>query len=107
LRSGLGAQSSPAGSSAEGGPSSSLRPILEDLLVSGPLREENQLRVECVASADGPTVLTLAVNGQALVRAEDETGGREFDGVGLFVDTTGGGAEALFDDLAVTELVLR
>jgi hypothetical protein len=57
-----------------------------------PLREENQLRVECVASPDGPTVLTLAVNGQALVRAKDETGGREFDGVGLFVDTTGGAA---------------
>jgi hypothetical protein len=72
-----------------------------------PLREENQLRVECVASPDGPTVLTLAVNGQTLVRAEDETGGREFDGVGLFVDTAEGAAEALFDDLVVTELVPR
>src|SRR5688572_20087454 len=60
-----------------------------------PLREENQLGVECVAPPDGPTVLTLAVNGQALVRAEDHFGGREFDGVGLFVDTTEGGAEAL------------
>jgi hypothetical protein len=72
-----------------------------------PLREENQLRVECVASPDGPTVLTLAVNGQALARAEDETGGREFDGIGLFVDTGEGSAEALFDDLVVTELVPR
>jgi hypothetical protein len=72
-----------------------------------PLGEENQLRVECVTSPDGPTVLTLAVNGQALVRAEDEFGGREFDGVGLFVDTTAGGAEALFDDIVLTELVPR
>ena len=70
-----------------------------------PLGEENQLRVECVASSDGQTVLTLAVNGQALVRAEDESGGREFDGIGLFVDTVEGGAEAVFDDLVVTELV--
>jgi hypothetical protein len=52
------------------------------------------VRVECVASPNGPTVITLAVNGQALARAEDETGGREFDGVGLFVDTVEGGAEA-------------
>ena len=72
-----------------------------------PLGEENQLRVECVASPDGPTVLTLAVNGEVLVRAEDETGGREFDGIGLFVDTGEGGAEAVFDDLVVTELVPR
>lgn len=36
---------------------------------------------------------------------EDHFGGREFDGVGLFVDTTAGGAEALFDDLVLTELV--
>jgi uncharacterized RDD family membrane protein YckC len=70
-----------------------------------PLREENELRVECVAFPDGATVLTLAVNGEALVRAEDETGGHEFDGFGLFVDTTEGGAEALFDDVVVTELV--
>ena len=72
-----------------------------------PLREENQLRVECVASPDGPTVLTLAVNGEFIVRAEDETGGRKFDAIGLFVDTTEGGAEALFDDIVVTELVPR
>ena len=45
------------------------------------------------------------MNGQALVRAEDESGGREFDGIGLFVDTVEGGAEAVFDDLVVTELV--
>lgn len=70
-----------------------------------PLREENELRVECVAFPDGATVLTLAVNGETLVRAEDETGGHEFDGLGLFVDTTEGGAEALFDDVVVTELV--
>jgi len=71
-----------------------------------PLGEENQLRVECIASADGPAVLTLTANGQALVRAE---GGRRtpgFDGVGLFVDTTEGGAEALFDDFVLTELSL-
>lgn len=36
---------------------------------------------------------------------EDHFGGREFDGVGLFVDTTAGGAEALFEDLVLTELV--
>ncbi|MGH3062444.1 MAG: hypothetical protein ACRDNA_13650, partial [Gaiellaceae bacterium] len=72
-----------------------------------PLREENQLRVECVASPDGPTVLALAVNGEVIVRAEDETGGRNFDAIGLFVDTTAGGAEALFDDIVVTELVPR
>jgi uncharacterized RDD family membrane protein YckC len=71
------------------------------------LREENQLRVECVASPDGPTVLTLAVNGEFIVRAEDETGRRNFDAIGLFVDTTEGGAEALFDDIVVTELVPR
>jgi hypothetical protein len=45
------------------------------------------------------------VNDQALVRGEDHFGGHEFDGVGLFVDTTAGGAEALFDDVVVTELV--
>lgn len=61
--------------------------------------------MECIASPGGPTVLTLAVNGEALVRAEDEQGRRDFDGVGLFVDTTEGGAEALFDDIVVTELV--
>jgi uncharacterized RDD family membrane protein YckC len=72
-----------------------------------PLREENQLRVECIASPGGPTVLTLAVNGEALVRAEDERGRRDFDGVGLFVETREGGAEALFDDIVVTELVPR
>ncbi len=72
-----------------------------------PLGEENQLGVECVASRDGPTVLTLAVNGEALVRAEDERGRRDFDAVALFVDTTEGGAEALFDDVVVTELVPR
>ena len=36
---------------------------------------------------------------------EHHFGGREFDGVGLFVDTTAGGAEALFDDLVLTELL--
>lgn len=78
-----------------------------ELDVVRPLGEENQLRAECVASPGGPTVLTLVVNGQALVRAEDNFGGHEFDGVGLFVDTTAGGAEALFDDVVVTELVPR
>ena len=39
--------------------------------------------------------------------AEDNFGGHEFDGVGLFVDTTAGGAEALFDDVVVTELLPR
>lgn len=70
-----------------------------------PLRKENHLQAECIASPGGPTVLTLAVNGEALVRAEDEQGRRDFDGVGLFVDTTEGGAEAFFDDIVVTELV--
>jgi hypothetical protein len=67
--------------------------------------EENQLRVECVASPDAPIVLTLEANGEALVRAEDEERTRGFDGFGFFVDTTEGGAEALFDDIVVTELV--
>ena len=70
-----------------------------------PPREENQLRVECVASPDAPIVLTLGVNGQALVRAEDEERRRGFDAFGLFVETRKGGAEALFDDLVVTELL--
>jgi len=70
-----------------------------------PLGEENQLRVECVASPDAPIVLTLEANGEALLRAEDEKRTRGFDGFGLFVDTTEGGAEALFDDIVVTELV--
>lgn len=69
------------------------------------LRQENQLRIECVAQPDGSIVVTLAVNGRALVRAEDDTGAPEFDAVGLFVDTTNGGAEALFDDLVVTEVL--
>jgi hypothetical protein len=72
-----------------------------------PQEEENRLRIECIASRDGPTVLTLAVNGQAIVRTEDERGRREFDGVGFFVDSTEGGAEAVFDDLVVTALVPR
>ena len=67
--------------------------------------EENQLRVECVASPDAPIVLTLGVNGEALIRAEDEETTRGFDGFGLIVDTTEGGAEAHFDDLVVTELL--
>jgi len=71
------------------------------------LEEENQLRVECVASPDGPNVLTLAVNGETLVRAEEETGRGEFEGIGLVVETPAGRAEALFDDLVVTELVPR
>ena len=70
-----------------------------------PLREENQLTVECLAPRGGPTVLTLAVNGEALVRAEDEAGRRGLDGVGLFVDTTEGGAEAVFDDFVMIELL--
>jgi hypothetical protein len=72
-----------------------------------PLEEENQLRVDCVASPDGPTVLTLAMNGETLVRAEDERRWRGFDGVGLFVDSKEGGTEALFDNLVLTELVPR
>jgi hypothetical protein len=39
--------------------------------------------------------LTLGVNGEALVRAEDEETTRGFDGFGIIVDTTEGGAEAL------------
>lgn len=70
-----------------------------------PLREQNQLRVECLTLPGGPTVLTLAVNGQALVRAEDDAESRGFDGVGLFVDTTEGGAEAVFDDFVMIELL--
>jgi uncharacterized RDD family membrane protein YckC len=70
-----------------------------------PLGEENQLRVECVASPDAPIVLTLEVNGEALARAEDEERTRGFDGFGLFVDTREGGAHALFDDIVATELV--
>jgi hypothetical protein len=68
------------------------------------LRQENKLSVDCVALPDGSVAVTLTANGERLVRAEDETGGREFDAVGLLVDTTNGGAEALFDDLVVTEL---
>ena len=70
-----------------------------------PVGEENQLRVECVSSPDGPSVLTLEANGEVLVRAEDETERRGFYGFALFVDTTEGGAGALFDDFVVTELV--
>ena len=70
-----------------------------------PQGEENELRVECVASPDGPIGLTLEVNGEALVRAEDEETTRGFDGFGIIVDTTEGGAEALFDDFVVTEIV--
>ena len=72
-----------------------------------PVGEENQLRVECVSSPNGQSILTLEANGEVLVRAEDETERRGFDGFGLFVGTTEGGAEALFDDLVVTELVPR
>jgi hypothetical protein len=39
------------------------------------------------------------------VRAEDEETTRGFDGFGIIVDTTEGGAEALFDDLVETELL--
>jgi uncharacterized RDD family membrane protein YckC len=70
-----------------------------------PQGEENQLRVECVASPDAPIVLTLGVNGETLVRAEDEETTRGFDGFGIIVDTTEGGAEALFDDFVGTELL--
>jgi hypothetical protein len=69
-----------------------------------PQGEENQLRVECVASPDAPIVLTLGVNGETLVRAEDEETTRGFDGFGIIVDTTAGGA-ALFDDFVGTELL--
>jgi uncharacterized RDD family membrane protein YckC len=73
----------------------------------GPLGEENELRVECLALPQGPTLVTLAVNGEPVVLAEDDdttTGG--FDGVGLFVDTSQGGAEVIFDDFVATELML-
>jgi uncharacterized RDD family membrane protein YckC len=70
-----------------------------------PQGEENELRVECVASPDAPIVLTLGVNGEALVRAEDEEATRGFDGFGIIVDTTEGGAEAHFDDFVMTELL--
>jgi hypothetical protein len=72
-----------------------------------PLHEENQLRVDCIASPDSPTVLELAVNGEVLVRAEGQMGERGFNAAGFFVDTTEGGAEALFDDFVLTELVPR
>jgi hypothetical protein len=72
-----------------------------------PVGEENQLRVECVSSPGGQSVLTLAANGEVLVRAEDATERPGFDGFGLFVGTTEGGAEALFDDFVATELVPR
>jgi hypothetical protein len=70
-------------------------------------QEENRLRIECMATRNGPTVLTLAVNGEGLVRTEDEGEGRRFDGIGFFAGTIEGGAEALFDDLVVTELALE
>lgn len=69
--------------------------------------EENELRVECVSSPDGQSILTLEANGEVLVRAEDETERSGFDGFGFVVGTTEGDAEALFDDLVVTELVPR
>lgn len=72
-----------------------------------PEKEENHMRAECVASRDGPTVLTLAVNGESLVRAEDERGRGRFDGVGFFVNSMEGGSEVLFDDLIVTALEPR
>jgi hypothetical protein len=72
-----------------------------------PEKEENRLRIECISSPGGPNVLTFAVNGESLVRAEDERGRSEFDGVGFFVDSKEGGSEALFDDLVVKELEPR
>jgi hypothetical protein len=72
-----------------------------------PVGEENQLRVECVSSPDGQSILTLEANGEVLVRAEDETERSGFDGFGLVVGTREGGAEALFDDFVLTELVHR
>jgi hypothetical protein len=72
-----------------------------------PQEEENRLRIECIVTRNGPTVLTLAVNGEGVVRTEDEGEGREFDGIGFFAGTTEGGVEALFDDLVVTELALE
>jgi hypothetical protein len=72
-----------------------------------PEREENRLRIECIGSPDGPNVLTLAVNGESLGRAQDERGRSKFDGVGFFVNSMEGGSEALFDNLVVTTLEPR
>jgi hypothetical protein len=69
------------------------------------LGDENHMQVVCDSSSKGPTVVTLAVNGQMLVRAEDGRGSRGgFDGIGLFVQTAedSAAAEALFDDMTLT-----
>jgi hypothetical protein len=47
------------------------------------------------------------VNDEALVRAEDERGRRGFEAIGFAVDTTSGGADALFDNVLAMELVPR
>jgi hypothetical protein len=70
-----------------------------------PVRARNRIRAECIgATRNEPAVLALYVNGQLVVRAEDDDGFREFDGIGLITTTEKPGTTAFFDDVIVSEL---
>ena len=67
----------------------------------------NHVTGNCVIDAEGgPTELSLAVNGQVMVQAQDATGfpGPGFTAAGLIVYTASGPAQVEFDNLLATDI---
>lgn len=70
------------------------------------LRRKNELRVECVgAELEGGPAVVVRVNGEEIGTAEPDRGPVRFDHVGVFAaNYTGGGIDAAFDDVTVSEI---
>jgi hypothetical protein len=62
----------------------------------------NHLRAECDGGGDGPTRLTFYVNGRKVGQAADRNGLDEFNSLALVAETSGGGAEVVFDNLVAS-----
>jgi hypothetical protein len=67
------------------------------------LDETNRVRGDCSGGENGPTRLTLSVNGERITEVEDPEGLDSFDVVGFVIYTRNGGTEVLVDNLLVTE----
>lgn len=70
------------------------------------LRRENELRIDCLgAEFDGGPAVVVRVNGEEIGTAEPDRGPVRFDHVGVFAaNETGGGSDAAFDDVTVSEI---
>jgi len=70
--------------------------------IGGP-DQTNRLRGECSSSTEGPTRLSLSVDGEQVTEAEDAQGPESFDVIGFVVYSRNGGTEVLADNVLVTE----